>query len=817
MPRREINAAEILLAAGITFVFAFLSVQMLVIPFTVTDLLIPSLILCLIWTLAFRYWKISLFVLGTVLFILLILWLAKRAETEALVSSFFTAYSDWIYAWKPDPIFDPLSAWLIAAAFSLPFLLLVRFRAPAVILLAIGTVLFCVTEFFGYTYPFILFWIYLTLIILMMAMQSELPGKYKTLRLLTVFPFCLAVVLIAAQIPAAKQGWAPGVLDWAHRHGLFVIDGEDTPVAPPAVGGEMGGAFNPSGTLMMRVKTDGSPAPYLRSSVGITYTGRSWLEEDGQAQTLPYEQMEADISPPYYPQAYTSFMYQTYPKAILPVLQPYQYFLSNISRLEHSSQTESFLPPSYTVESLINAGRFPLTPRQYTVTYENMRTDRFLLPADAIQLRMPETSLLYLYPGDRFSSDQSLDPATSYNVSVLDKTDVSKAFETLSDSESSLFNFPFSIDDGYKGACSALLENMDPYLQGRVEHEILLRYQREAEEIYKTYTALPDTLPQRVLDFAFQQFGNIGSEYDTAKAIEQYLSTTYPYNPDMPALPEGADFVDSFLFESKEGYCTYYASAMTVLCRVLGLPARYVEGFAPSSDFRGGEYYYSDETAHAWCETYFEGVGWVQFDPTAGYGIGIPEPTPPSATPSAPVTVSSAPVTPPSATAPAAVTPAPSSPSKSSLPVELLWTALFMLSIPLYQIGKRIFLFSLRHRKDRYLKSVSRVPYTKEQAQRIYKRILWLLALAKMKPRKTETLGDFAARVDESFPARDTTMQKVAQSFSKVCYGNEPLDEKESRAMLDFLLLTERRMPIYLDGLQRFIYCRVLHLFYTIE
>ena len=65
----------------------------------------------------------------------------------------------------------------------------------------------------------------------------------------------------------------------------------------------------------------------------------------------------------------------------------------------------------------------------------------------------------------------------------------------------------------------------------------------------------------------------------------------------------------------KEGYCTYFASAMTVLCRMAGLPARYVEGFVaqPGAD---GFAYVTGKEAHAWTEVYFEGFGWVPFDPT---------------------------------------------------------------------------------------------------------------------------------------------------------------------------------------------------------
>lgn len=75
------------------------------------------------------------------------------------------------------------------------------------------------------------------------------------------------------------------------------------------------------------------------------------------------------------------------------------------------------------------------------------------------------------------------------------------------------------------------------------------------------------------------------------------------------------DFVTDFLFNTQEGYCTYFASAMTVLCRMVGLPARYVEGYQAIPD-ENGLAYVTGLQAHAWTEVYFEGFGWLTFDAT---------------------------------------------------------------------------------------------------------------------------------------------------------------------------------------------------------
>ncbi|RPI31651.1 MAG: DUF4129 domain-containing protein, partial [Chloroflexota bacterium] len=106
--------------------------------------------------------------------------------------------------------------------------------------------------------------------------------------------------------------------------------------------------------------------------------------------------------------------------------------------------------------------------------------------------------------------------------------------------------------------------------------------------------------------------------YDRAAAIEAYLRT-FPYTLDLPAPPLGRDVADYFLFDLQRGYCDYYATAMVVLARAAGLPARIVTGYAQGNyDSRQGGYVVTEADAHSWVEVYFPGVGWAEFEPTAG-------------------------------------------------------------------------------------------------------------------------------------------------------------------------------------------------------
>jgi len=138
------------------------------------------------------------------------------------------------------------------------------------------------------------------------------------------------------------------------------------------------------------------------------------------------------------------------------------------------------------------------------------------------------------------------------------------------------------------------------------------------EEIRERYLPLPRSVPERVHDLARQITDGLVNPYERAKAIEVYLRANYPYDLEVPAPPEGRDVADYFLFDLKKGYCDYYATAMVVLARSSGLPARFVSGYSPGAyDAPNAQYIVRELNAHSWAEVYFPDIGWVEFEPTA--------------------------------------------------------------------------------------------------------------------------------------------------------------------------------------------------------
>ena len=146
---------------------------------------------------------------------------------------------------------------------------------------------------------------------------------------------------------------------------------------------------------------------------------------------------------------------------------------------------------------------------------------------------------------------------------------------------------------------------------------------RAADEVYPAWVSernlqLPEELPQRVSELAGRLTAGSGNPYDKAKAIEAYLRLI-PVDYQMRDIPPARDAVDYFLFEAQEGYFDYHASAMVVLLRAAGVPARLAVGYlldASAFDSRAQQYNIREAHAYAWPEVYFSGIGWVPFNPS---------------------------------------------------------------------------------------------------------------------------------------------------------------------------------------------------------
>ena len=151
---------------------------------------------------------------------------------------------------------------------------------------------------------------------------------------------------------------------------------------------------------------------------------------------------------------------------------------------------------------------------------------------------------------------------------------------------------------------------------------------REAETDYHGfitdhYLQLPPGLPSRVRTLAELITIGANTPIDKALLVQNHLrGPAYEYSRDIDAPPAEADGVDHFLFETKTGYSDYYASAMAVLLRSVGVPSRLAAGYAPGEEFEEvGHRFVRDTDSHAWVQVYFPKYGWIDFEPTPNWPI----------------------------------------------------------------------------------------------------------------------------------------------------------------------------------------------------
>lgn len=173
------------------------------------------------------------------------------------------------------------------------------------------------------------------------------------------------------------------------------------------------------------------------------------------------------------------------------------------------------------------------------------------------------------------------------------------------------------------------------------------------------YLQLPAAFSARIATTALTVTQTAATPYAKAQALETFLRS-YRYDDQIAGPPAGVDPIEYFLYAVQAGYCDYFASAMVVMLRSLGIPARVVSGYAQGEQTAATDtYLVRNRHAHTWVEVFFPNIGWVEFEPTANQPVA-------SALPPAPE-VASVPVV----TAPPALTvdpePAPEQPAIASV------------------------------------------------------------------------------------------------------------------------------------------------------
>ncbi len=142
--------------------------------------------------------------------------------------------------------------------------------------------------------------------------------------------------------------------------------------------------------------------------------------------------------------------------------------------------------------------------------------------------------------------------------------------------------------------------------------------------IYQAYLQLPSNLDPGILAKAQQITAGAKSLYEIAADLEEYLRSNYIYNTNI-ILPPGQESVSWFLFHSRnQGFCNYFATAMAIMARELGMPARVVTGYTSGVyDATTQTWVVRGSDAHAWTQIYFDGYGWISFEPSPTFPVFV--------------------------------------------------------------------------------------------------------------------------------------------------------------------------------------------------
>ncbi len=135
------------------------------------------------------------------------------------------------------------------------------------------------------------------------------------------------------------------------------------------------------------------------------------------------------------------------------------------------------------------------------------------------------------------------------------------------------------------------------------------------------FRELPDDLPALVKELAFGVTADAATRFDKAVALQNWFRANFEYNLNKGPRGNGVNELEAFLTVGeggRVGYCEQFAASMAVMARAIGIPARMAVGFLSPEKVKGSddEYVYSAHDLHAWPELYFDGYGWVMFEPT---------------------------------------------------------------------------------------------------------------------------------------------------------------------------------------------------------
>lgn len=392
-------------------------------------------------------------------------------------------------------------------------------------------------------------------------------------QMLWLSPFLCAYLLLMAVMPAPETpyGWEWAVAVYSQVRESFVKISQnmlrggredlDTSLSGFSGEGELRGDVREDDREVMHLQAQSSfmTNVYLIGRIYDTFDGRQWLQEyDGEEEERFMDALET---------------------------------LYAVERLDREYQ-----------EDYISETRM-------RIRYEFFNTGYVFAPLKTRSITGRGTALEYSFQGGSMLLGKRKGYGAEYDVTYYQLNAGEELFERLleenTDPDGELWE---TIARGYQRQTGR-----------RITDEMLQAHRQQIAETYLDQV----TLSEEAESYLELITRDAETDLEKLRAIERELgSFTYTRTPGgLPdSVTDAGDFLDFFLLESRQGYCTYFATAFVLLARAEGIPARYVQGFCvPARGSR--EAAVLSGMSHSWPEVYIEDVGWIPFEPTPGYGV----------------------------------------------------------------------------------------------------------------------------------------------------------------------------------------------------
>lgn len=775
---KKINIITIglILAAMLSVSLVYALTSSLHFRYTPVGILAISAVMLLVYTVVFWNKLSRRILLGLVLAALLSL--LVYIIQGGRVSSYVYRIEDFLY-WIGDyilgytgsvPLYEKYTTYILCFVVTLPvfFITVKRFSFPLIFLGGAGVFVgqwaleFFISYGAFYLFIFIVIISYLRHIYLKKYIGEAgdflSPEKFT----LCVVPVCALVFMVAFLIPASSR---PIEWKWMDRKIISVAEYFKTGYSNSfskfdyfsieytgfGRNGRLGGKVDLDNTVVLEVR--GEKPAYLRAGGKDKYTGSAWM--DTEKDTSEFEALENKLNSDLVELSIGFPLLSGSGKISGDAFSQSEFDIKFVGLKTKSL----FMPPLAHNTSFVDAEEPDVTINgNNTVIMDKTKSQGFNYRTSAISIDFADEELQNLLRKSKHG----------FYEDILNRRIRSDVFT-------------------YNSRMNPVVSSEGRYPNIRYV-EFIAGLAQKAGEIRSKYTQIPETVPQRVKDMASEITASQTNNYDKVKAIEKYLSESFPYTLSPKSTPRGRDFVDYFLFDSKEGYCTYYASAMAVMVRSIGIPSRYVEGYVmPASPGQENVYTVTNEKAHAWVEVYFEGFGWVPFEPTAAFTSGFYAQDVPAAQPggeneeqvpeeeleSTPVPENNTETDIPEEDSPGEVKEEEASYSTGII----LFTALACIAAA--WIAANV----IKRRKKIY-RIMNMSP--RENALEFYGFFMKVLEMRGYSINEGETAAQFAERIEPFMVSKPGGFKAITETFMVARYSRNELEEGEKKSFLEF-------------------------------